>query len=113
MFLPFPPSADSPASCRFCIPSSPSNFSYSIQPESGVSEHGLLYVLQADPTSVRAATRAATCYLKMGQLAEASQILDTVKATVTALGQTLPPELITKQDDLEVTKRLISQVVLR
>ena len=47
----------------------------------------------------------------MGQLAEATQILDTVKATVIASGQALPPELISKQDDLEVTKRLVSQVV--
>lgn len=61
---------------------------------------------------MRAATRAATCHLKMGQLAEATQILDTVKATVTASGQALPPELVSKQNDLDVTKRLVSQVVL-
>lgn len=72
----------------------------------------MLCVLQADPTSVRAATRAATCHLKMGQLSEASQILDTVKALVTASGQALPPELVSKQNDLEVTKRLVSQVQL-
>lgn len=70
----------------------------------------MLYDLQADPSSVRAATRAATCHLKMGQLTEASQILDTVKALVTASGQALPPELVSKQNDLEVTKRLVSQV---
>lgn len=71
----------------------------------------VLCVLQADLTSVRAATRAATCHLKMGQLAEASQILDTVQALVTASGQAPPPELVSKQNDLDVTKRLVSQVV--
>ena len=67
-------------------------------------------MMQADPTNVRAATRAATCHLKMGQLSEASQMLDTVQATVTAAGQAPPPELVSKQNDLEVTKRLVSQV---
>lgn len=76
------------------------------------SKHVVLCVLQADLTNVRAATRAATCHLKMGQLAEASQILDTVKATVMASGQDAPPELVSKQHDLDVTKRLVSQVVL-
>ena len=67
-------------------------------------------MVQADPTNVRAATRAATCHLKMGQLSEASHILDTVRATVTAAGQDPPPELVSKQNDLEVTQRLVSQV---
>ena len=72
----------------------------------------MLYVSQAEPTNVRAATRAATCHLKMGQLSEATQILDTVKATVTAAGQAPPPELVSKQNDLDTTKRLVSQVLL-
>ncbi|KAL3152969.1 hypothetical protein ABBQ38_011999 [Trebouxia sp. C0009 RCD-2024] len=65
--------------------------------------------VQADPTNVRAATRAATCHLKMGQLSEASRILDAVRATVTAAGQDPPPELVSKQNDLEVTQRLVAQ----
>ena len=69
--------------------------------------------MQADPTNVRAATRAATCHLKMGQLTEASQMLDSVAGTVRASGKALPPELVSKQDDLDVTKRLISEVPLR
>ena len=66
--------------------------------------------MQADPSNVRAATRAATCYLKMGQLTEAAHVLDVVTATVTASGKLMPPELVSKQNDLQVTKRLVSEV---
>ena len=70
----------------------------------------VMCTMQADPSNVRAATRAATCHLKMDQLTEAAHILDAVTATVTASGRPLPPELVSKQNDLQTTKRLVSQV---
>ncbi len=64
---------------------------------------------QADATNVRAATRAATCHLKLGQLDEAEAVLDAVKATI-AEGQLVPADLISKQNDLALTKRMVAEV---
>ena len=57
-------------------------------------------MVQADPTNVRAATRAATCHIKMGQLTEATAVLEAVKATVPA-GHPVPSDLASKQSNLE------------
>ncbi len=67
-------------------------------------------LVQADPTNVRAATRAATCHIKMGQLTEATAVLEAVKATVPA-GHPVPSDLASKQSDLELTKRMIAEVL--
>lgn len=67
-------------------------------------------MVQADPTNVRAATRAATCHIKMGQLAEATAVLEAVRATVCA-GHPVPPDLASKQSDLELTKRMVAEVL--
>ena len=48
----------------------------------------------------------------MGQLTEASRMLDAVRATASASGQPPPPELVSKQNDLDVTKRLVSKVCI-
>ena len=66
-------------------------------------------MVQADPTNVRAATRAATCHIKMGQLAEATAVLEAVAATVPA-GQPAPSDLVSKQNDVELTKQMITEV---
>ncbi|KAL0022774.1 hypothetical protein WJX79_003861 [Trebouxia sp. C0005] len=66
--------------------------------------------VQADPTNVRAATRAATCHIKMGQLAEATAVLEAVRATVCA-GHPVPPDLASKQSDLELTKRMVAEAI--
>ena len=68
-------------------------------------------MVQADPTNVRAATRAATCHIKMGQLTEATAVLEAVKATVPA-GHPVPSDLASKQSDLELTKRMVTEVLL-
>lgn len=65
--------------------------------------------MQADPTNVRAATRAATCHIKMGQLAEATAVLEAVAATLPA-GQLAPFDLVSKQTDVELTKKMITEV---
>ena len=59
---------------------------------------------------MRAATRAATCHIKMGQLTEATAVLEAVKATVPA-DQPVPSDLATKQSDLELTKRMVKEVL--
>ncbi|KAL0026901.1 hypothetical protein WJX77_010227 [Trebouxia sp. C0004] len=64
--------------------------------------------VEADPTNSRAATRAATCHIKMGQLTEATAVLEAVKATVPA-GHPVPPDLASKQSDLELTKRMVTE----
>ncbi|KAL0051715.1 hypothetical protein WJX82_000922 [Trebouxia sp. C0006] len=64
--------------------------------------------VEADPTNVRAATRAATCHIKMGQLTEATAVLEAVKATVPA-GHPVPSDLASKQSDLELTKRMVTE----
>ncbi len=69
-------------------------------------------MVQADPTNVRAATRAATCHIKMGQLTEATAVLEAVKATVPA-GHPVPSDLASKQSDLELTKRMVTEVLQR
>lgn len=71
-----------------------------------------VYGSQADPTSVRAATRAATCHLKMGNLDTAQNTLDAVKATLPA-GQGWPEDLAKKHEDLRQTKQWISEVCSR
>lgn len=65
--------------------------------------------MQADLSNVRAATRAATCHLKMGQLTEAAAVLNAVKATI-PVGQPTPADLVNKQNDLELTKRMVIEV---
>jgi hypothetical protein len=67
-------------------------------------------MVQADPTNVRAATRAATCHIKMGQLTEATAVLEAVKATVPA-GHPVPSDLASKQSDLELTKSMVAEVL--
>ena len=66
-----------------------------------------VFCLQADPRSVRAATRAATCFLKMGEPDKAAKMLEAVAQT-----NPLPDELVSKQRDVEQTKQLIAQVCL-
>lgn len=69
----------------------------------------IITCLQADPANVRAATRAATCHLKMGDLDEAAKTLNAVRATLPN-SQALPDDLANKQRDLEQTKLLITEV---